>query len=80
MIGAFAFWVFFAAKIAVCRVDIWGWSYNNQSQDGTRCLFEDAIMTVANDPQFDQDPDRLSWTDVDECGLQPAEASEASDE
>lgn len=37
-------------------------------------------MTVANDPQFDQDPDRLSWTDVDECGLQPAEASEASDE
>jgi len=43
-------------------------------------FFEDAIMTVANDPQFDQDPDRLSWTDVDECGLQPAEASEASDE
>jgi hypothetical protein len=46
----------------------------------TAVFSEDAIMTVANDPQFDQDPDRLSWTDVDECGLQPAEASEPSDE
>lgn len=42
--------------------------------------FQEIAMTAANAPQFHQDPDRLNWADVEECGLQPvATGSDASD-
>ncbi|MGX9960591.1 hypothetical protein ACW0US_17735 [Xanthomonas euvesicatoria] len=45
-------------------------------------FFQENVMAASNSAQSCNDPDRLSWEDVEECGLQPVAAGsqDASEE